>query len=207
VTTPVPYPPFNVHIPETASPQAQAFLRALTDPADAIRRWPAVDDLAGWKELQARSMASGKKLSEPYLKHYEPTIVERKLGGVGIFDLRPRGWKENGKIVVHVHNSVRVLGGPAATLGPAAGFAHETGLRLICVDHALAPHAKYNQMTDEIVAAISALLEEGQGVEDTAIEGRRRAGRRVGPQDARPRSGDACRSRARFPMAGRLPER
>jgi len=48
---------------------------------------------------------------------------------------------------------------------------NSTGLRVISVDYALAPHAKYNQMSDEVVAAIQTLLKQGQRLEDLAIYG------------------------------------
>jgi monoterpene epsilon-lactone hydrolase len=171
MNTPSQEPSFDVHVPETVSPQAQVFLRTLKDRANSILVWPSADDVAGWKELQARSEERGRRLSEPFLKRYEPTITKRKLGGVPAFDVRPKDWKDNGKILVRVHNSVRVLFSAAAMLGPAAEIAHDTGLRVISIDHTLAPHAKYNQMCDEVVAATRALVEEGQRLEDTAIEG------------------------------------
>lgn len=45
---------------------------------------------------------------------------------------------------------------------------HETGLRLISVDDTLAPVAKFNQISDQIVAAFLALLKEGHRLEETA---------------------------------------
>ena len=59
----------------------------------------------------------------------------------------------------------------ASMLGRAVVAANETGLRVLSIDYTLAPHAKYNQMSDEVVAAIEALLKQGQRLEDTAIFG------------------------------------
>ena len=56
-------------------------------------------------------------------------------------------------------------------MGRAVIAAHETGLRVISIDYTVAPHAKYNQMSDEVVAAIQALLAQGQRLEDMAIYG------------------------------------
>ena len=41
-----------VHVPETVSPQAQAFLRAMPDPA-LKPQFPEAHDIEGWKKLQA----------------------------------------------------------------------------------------------------------------------------------------------------------
>jgi acetyl esterase/lipase len=59
----------------------------------------------------------------------------------------------------------------ASTLGRAVIAAHATGLQVISVDYTLAPQAKYNQMSDQVVAAIQALLKQGQRLADTAIYG------------------------------------
>jgi len=56
-------------------------------------------------------------------------------------------------------------------LGRAVVAAHTTGLRTISVDYTLAPHAKYNQMSDQVTAAIQDLLEKGQRLDDLAIYG------------------------------------
>ena len=30
-------------------------------------------------------------------------MVERKLGGISVLDIKPKGWKDNGKVLVYVH--------------------------------------------------------------------------------------------------------
>jgi epsilon-lactone hydrolase len=159
-----------VHIPETMSRQAQDFLRTLKDPA-LNPAFPEVADIAGWKKLQAWAEADGKAKSEPLLKRYEPTIEEGELGGVPVLEVRPKAWKDNGKAIVYTHGGAHVMNSAASMLGRAAVAAHETGLRVISVDYTLAPHARYNQMSDQVVAAIQALLKQGQRLEDTAIYG------------------------------------
>src|ERR1700732_3027835 len=59
----------------------------------------------------------------------------------------------------------------ASTLGRAVIFAHETGLRVVSVDYTVAPLAKYNQISDQVIVAIRALLKEGQRLEDLAMYG------------------------------------
>src|SRR5262249_41771560 len=94
-----------------------------------------------------------------------------KLGGVPILDVRPKDWKDNGKVVVYTHGGAHVMYSAASMLGRAVVFAHATGLRVISVDYTLAPLAKYNQMSDEVVGAFSALMKGGQRLADTAIYG------------------------------------
>lgn len=159
-----------VHIPITVSSLAQQFLATLKDPA-LVPAFPDPADLSGWRKLQAWAEADGKAKSEPLLKRYAHTVIEGKLGGVPILDVRSKGWKDNGKALVYTHGGAHVMYSAASMLGRAVVAAHSTDLRVISIDYTLAPQAKYNQMSDEIVAAIQALLEQGQRLEDLAIYG------------------------------------
>src|SRR5215831_3823692 len=159
-----------VHIPDTVSPQAQAFLRTLQDPA-LMPAFPEPDNLAGWEKVGAFAEADGKAKSAPLLQRYEHTVTEGRLGGVPVLDVRPKNWKDNGKVTVYTHGGAHVMYSAASTLGRAVVFAHATGLRALSVDYTVAPLAKYNQMSDEVITAIRALLKDGQRLADTAIYG------------------------------------
>ena len=159
-----------VHIPETISRQAQEFLRTLKDPA-LTPQFPDPADIAGWKKLQAWADADGKVKSEPALKRYEHTVLEGELGGVPVLDVRPKGWKDDGRAIVYTHGGAHVMYSAASMLGRAVVAAHSTGLRVISIDYTLAPHAKYNQMSDQVVGAVQALLKQGQRLGHTAIYG------------------------------------
>ena len=159
-----------VSIPDTISPEAQAFLRTVPDP-HLIPPFPDPADIAGWQKLQAWAENDGKTKSEPLLKRYAHTATAAQLGGVPVLDVRPKDWKENRKVLVYTHGGAHVIYSAVSTLGRAVIAACETGLRIISVDYTLAPLAKYNQMSDQVVAAIQELLKQGQRLEDTAIYG------------------------------------
>jgi acetyl esterase/lipase len=159
-----------VHIPETVSQQAQAFLRTLKDPA-LTPAFPEVDNFGGWEKVREFAEADGKAKSAPLLQRYEHTVTEAKLGGVPVLDVRPKNWKDNGKVTVYTHGGAHVMYSATSSLGRAVIFAHETGLRVISVDYTVAPLAKYNQMSDEVIAVISALTKSGQRLQDTVIYG------------------------------------
>lgn len=159
-----------VHVPSTVSPQAQAFLRTLKDP-HLNPRFPDPGDLDGWKKLQALTEADGKARSEPLLMRYKHTVKELNLGGVPVLDIRSQDWKDDGKVLVYNHGGAHVMYSAASMLGRAVVAASETGLRVLSIDYTLAPQAKYNQMSDQVVAAIQALLGQGQRLENTAIYG------------------------------------
>jgi hypothetical protein len=70
---------FFLNIPETVSPQAQAFLRTLTDPA--LRpAFPMPDDIEGWRRLQALAETDGRARSEPLLRRYEHQCTISRIG-------------------------------------------------------------------------------------------------------------------------------
>jgi monoterpene epsilon-lactone hydrolase len=127
--------------------------------------------IPAWKKVQAWAEADGKAKSEPLVKRYEPTVEESDLGGVPVLEVRPKEWKDNGKALVYTHGGAHTMYSATSMLGRAAVAAHTTSLRVISVDYTLAPHARYNQMSDQVVAAIQALLKQGQRLEDTAIYG------------------------------------
>jgi acetyl esterase/lipase len=159
-----------VHIPETISPEAQTFLRTLKNPA-LTPAFPEPDNLAGWEKMRAFGESDGKAKSAPLLKRYEHTVTESKLGGIPVLDVRPKDWKDNGKLAVYTHGGAHVMYSAASSLGRAVVFANATGLRVISVDYTLAPLAKYNRMSDEVVAVIAALTKGGQRLQDTVIYG------------------------------------
>lgn len=159
-----------VHVPVTVSPEAQEFLAKMPDP-HLIPQFPDPADIDGWKKLQVWAEADGIAKSEPLLRRYPHTVTEGQLGGTPILDLRPEGWNGNGKVLVYTHGGAHTMYGARSMLGRAVIAAATTGLRVISVDYTLAPHARYNQMSDEVVSAIQALLNQGQRLEDLAIYG------------------------------------
>jgi epsilon-lactone hydrolase len=159
-----------LHIPETVSQEAQAFLRTLGDPA-LTPPFPDPTDIDSWKKVQAFVEKDALAQAEPIVKCYAPTVTGRNVGGVAVLDVRPKGWKKNRKVVVYVHGGAHPLYSAKSTLGRAAIFAADTGHRVISVDYTLAPQAKFNQMSDEVVAVLRTLLKEGHSLADILIYG------------------------------------
>jgi monoterpene epsilon-lactone hydrolase len=159
-----------LNIPETVSEEAQQFLRTLADPALAPP-FPEPEDLASWKKVQAFAEAQALAQSEIIVKHYAPMVTERSLGGIPVLDVRPKSWKDSAKLSVYTHGGAHTLYSVKSMLGRTAIFADDTGLRVISCDYTLAPFAKYNQMSDEVIAVIKAVLKEGHRLRDIVIYG------------------------------------
>ncbi|MBI1916648.1 MAG: alpha/beta hydrolase [Planctomycetes bacterium] len=159
-----------VHVGDTVSPEARQYLESLPDPA-TLPAWPAPSDVTGWK----RAWEAGEAASEPKvqatLKRYEPTVKERKLGGVPVLDIKPKGWKDNGKVLVHAHGGAYTMYSARSRLPSSVPAAAATGLRVISVDYSVAPLGKWQKVTDQVVAVFDGLRKEGHKRKDIAIYG------------------------------------
>src|SRR5262245_1913757 len=122
-----------LNIPNTISREAQAFLRTLKDPA-LNPPFPEVDNIEGWKKLQAGAEAKAIKMFEPIVNRFEHTVRERNVGGVPALEVSPMGLEDSDKVIVYTHGGAHVMFSARSTLGRAVVLAHATGVRLISVD-------------------------------------------------------------------------
>jgi acetyl esterase/lipase len=159
-----------VNVPDTVSPQARKLLESLSNPLHQAD-WPAPDDAAGWK----RTWEAGEAASEPKVQatlgRYQPTVKDAKLGGVAVVDIRPKGWKDNGKVLVHAHGGAYAMYSAHSRLTSSVPAADATGLRVISVDYTVAPRGKWRQVTDEVLSVLAALQQEGYKLKDIAVCG------------------------------------
>lgn len=132
---------------------------------------PASDNVAGWKRVWEAVETQNEPLVQAALKRFEPTVVERKLGGVPVIDIKPKGWKENGKLLLYAHGGAYTLQSARSKLEPAVLTADATGLRVVSIDYTVAPVGKWDKVTDEVLAVFAALLKEGNKLTDMAIFG------------------------------------
>src|SRR5262249_23647527 len=105
------------------------------------------------------------------VEKYKPRIESRKLGGVPVLDIRPQDWKETKQVLVYAHGGAYTLYSAKSRLISAVPMAHDTGRRVISVDYTLAPHAKWQEVTDQVVAVIQALRKGGHELKDIAAYG------------------------------------
>jgi epsilon-lactone hydrolase len=160
----------GVYIPSTISKDAQEILKNLTMNVPTLVT-PNSDDLNGWQELNQQVSSMAMQMSQPIIESYQPSITATKLGDVNIIDIKPKDWKDNGKILVYVHGGGYTILGANSTLGSVAPVANTTGLRVISVDYRLAPFAKWNQTIEDVVSVIEALKDQGYSLDDIAMYG------------------------------------
>ena len=159
-----------VSIPDTVSKEGAEFLRTYDNPADRPP-WPAGDDIAGWE----REWRAGEKRSEPFvtevLARYQPSVEERKLGGVRVLDIKPKGWKDDGKLLVYTHGGAHTFFSAHSTLPISVLTADATQMRVLSIDYTVAPAGKWQQVTDEVLAVFADLQSQGHKLKDIAIYG------------------------------------
>ena len=158
------------HIPTTVSEEAAAIIRKFPNPSLKPTA-PAHNDIKAWTAIQREMAAFGIKRSKPTVKKLEPIVTEMELGGVPVLEIKPRNWKDNGKVMVYTHGGAYTIASAESTLGSSALMAETTGLRVISIDYTLAPHAKWQQITDQVVSVFKALREQGYAMKEMAIYG------------------------------------
>src|SRR5262245_59270567 len=159
-----------VYVPDTVSPEFQEHLKKLPDPA--LRpSFPAPDDMDGWKRFHQAREKDLEPRVERALKEYAPTLTERKLGGVPVLDIKPKGWKDTRKVVVYLHGGAYTMGSARSSLMKSAFAADATGYRVISVDYTVAPRARWQEITDEVIAVVRALIQEGHALKDIGMFG------------------------------------
>ena len=86
-------------------------------------------------------------------------------------DIKPRNWETTKASLVYIHGGSYTSGSADSTIGNAVVISEFTGLRVISIDYTVAPRAKWQQITDEVVAVVKALRQEGYPLSSLAILG------------------------------------
>jgi acetyl esterase/lipase len=159
-----------MQFPDTLSDAARRYVESLPDPA-TVPATPAPNDVAGWKRAFDANEAAAEPRVKATLERLQPTVVQRRIGDVPVLDVKPKGWKDDGKVLVHAHGGAYTFNTARARLPSSAAAAAATGLRVISIDYSLAPGAKWKQVTDEAVAVFVGLGKEGFEPSDIAAYG------------------------------------
>ena len=162
----------DFYVPDTISKEGQAFLS--TQFTAQLRQESAIPDAMtkeDWLAMQAKANEDIIPLNTAVVEKYKPTLKEMTLGGVGTLEIKPYGWKDNGKLLVYVHGGAYISYNSRATLASSVPVAHDTGLRVVSIDYTLAPMGNYKQATDDVIAVIDALRQQGYNMNDIAIYG------------------------------------
>jgi epsilon-lactone hydrolase len=158
------------YIPPTISKEAQEILKNLITNIPPLVV-PEPDDLKGWQKLNQEVSTMIIQMFQPIVDSYQPNITATKMEGINVLDIKPKDWRDNGKVLVYLHGGGYTLLGANSTIVFAATVANSTGLRVISVDYSLAPFSKWNQTTNEVVSVIQTLRDQGYSLNDIAVFG------------------------------------
>ena len=159
-----------VEVPDTVSPSVRTYLESFPDP-NTLPEWPAPDDLQGWKRRWEATEAAHEPPVQATLKRYRPTITERKIGGIPVLEVKPKGWTDTGKVLLHAHGGAYTFHSAHSRLTSSVPAADATGWRVISIDYTVAPQAKWEKVTDQVLAIFDGLKKDGVKLKDIAIYG------------------------------------
>jgi len=122
---------------------------------------PAPGDLADW----AKAYDTVEKMVAAdvpgIVSANEVTVEPGTLHGVPILSIAPKGWIDDGRIVIYVHGGAFTFLSARSTLFESALMANRSGMKVISVDYTPAPAARWRQITDQVVSVYQAVLESG----------------------------------------------
>jgi len=162
------------HIPSTVSIEAQ---KVISEWSVESRNKGVENSLkadAPISEWEFKQKEFNELASEPLpelLGFYKPIIDSIIVGGIRAVDVKPKNYKDNGKVIVYVHGGAYVYFTADVTLLSSVPLADAIGMRIISVDYTLAPQAKFDKVTDEVIQLYSGLIKEGYKAENISIYG------------------------------------
>lgn len=161
----------DIYIPTTISREAQEVMKELGNDSINDNTLPGPDDLEAWRKAYDRFEAVGRENYDEIVSRNGVIATEAELGGVPVLDIRPRDWKDSGKVLVYTHGGAYTLFSARSTVSISAPMSKATGLRVIAVDYTTAPFANWKEIQEQVITVFKALLEEGYTMEDIAIFG------------------------------------
>jgi len=163
-----------VPLPNTMSPEATRFLEALTAADLKSTKAPAPTDLAAWRRLQDHLAANNPRAeaAQAALPKLGVSMIDAKLGGVPVIDVRPRDWdKADRRLIIYVHGGAFTINSARSTVANAGRLAAKSGIRVISVDYTLAPEANWKIIQDQVLSVFKDLLDQGYRMTEMAIIG------------------------------------
>jgi epsilon-lactone hydrolase len=152
--------PLRAYIPSTISPQAAAIYAAYR--AFILAPQPAPPKtLADFDALYQKAEQRSLSRSEAMVKQLQAAVTERVIGGVTVYEVHPKDYKDDGTVLIDVHGGGFVTGSARSNLGGVAQMATATGKRVFTVEYTVAPRGRWQLVTDQVATVYKGLLDEG----------------------------------------------
>jgi acetyl esterase/lipase len=152
--------PLRLYIPSTISPQAAAVYASYR--AYILAAQPAPPQtLADFDALYQKAEQRLLPRSEAMVKQLQAAVTERIIGGVTVYEVHPKDYKDDGTVLIDVHGGGFVTGSARSNLGGVAQMAAATGKRVLTVEYTVAPRGRWQLVTDQVATVYKGLLDEG----------------------------------------------
>lgn len=160
-----------VPLPSTISPAARDVITFLESTGLKQLKAPAPGDLASWKALhdeQERALAEPNRL---VLEETGVTVSDATIGGVPVLAITPKGWTDDGRVVVYIHGGAFTLFSARSMAGLAALVARASGKKIISIDYTNPPAATWNEVQAQVGAVLKGLVDGGTPMDHIALFG------------------------------------
>ncbi len=155
-------PALRDFVPLTISPQAQAIYHRLLPLVEALRKGQKVPQtVADFDARYTQTLARAEASTGPVLKALGVTDTYLHMGDVGVLETKPPNYQDDGTVLIDVHGGGFVLDSARSSAGNDAMMAVSTGKRVLSVDYTVAPHGRWQLVTDQVIAVYKAVLAEG----------------------------------------------
>ena len=160
----------NYYVPTTISPEAQAVLRSFPYKATE-KALPLPDDLDGWQKYWEANEKGWTGYNDTLISVFQPQLKDTFLGGVSVIEILPKGWKDNGKVLVYLHGGAYTFFSARTMLMGSIPIASVTGIKVVSVNYTNPPRLQYEQILEQVITVIKSLLEQGYELSDIGIYG------------------------------------
>jgi epsilon-lactone hydrolase len=148
-------------IPATISVEASNAYRRFLDHFIAIvgeQPTAATKSAIDWKAQRAQADRLCT-IVQPALDNLQPRVTESIFAGVPALHVKPRTVEHGSRALVYVHGGAYTMFSARSTLLSAAQMADAAKLEVYSIDYTLAPDANWRTITDQVVAASSAVMQ------------------------------------------------
>jgi acetyl esterase/lipase len=143
---------------------------AYPDPTTAATM-PGLNDIKGWKRMFDGAEQGRLQQAEEAVKTFQVSVASKTMGGVPVLEITPKGWMNDGNLLLYTHGGAYTFFSARTTLPNAALVAAHTGMRVISVDYTNPPRARWQTVTDQVVRVFRALMLQGFTMKNLAIYG------------------------------------
>jgi len=160
--SPEPNPDQPYYLPPSISLQAHDFYaRMLPIVVRQQAARPIARTAADFEARQRALQVGVEEKNAPFLKQMNVSATDMRMGDVGVVEIKPLQYQDDGTILIHVHGGGFVQDSARSAVRGAALMVQASGKRIISVDYTVAPRGRWPLVTDQLIAIYKALLAQG----------------------------------------------